>query len=125
MLAHLCGDYIAQSDWQANEKNKSPAVALLHGASYAACFVPLTRSPKALAVIGGSHAVIDHWRLAKHVVWAKNQIAPAEYRYPFAEAGPHGYVADKPDWLAYWLLFLCDNTMHGLVNRWALKRWGR
>lgn len=125
LLAHLVGDYVVQSDWMATAKTSDPLPAALHATSYAACFLPLTRSPKALAVIGGTHFAIDRWRLAKHVVWAKNQIAPAGHRYPRGEAGPFGNHRDQPDWLAGWLLFIADNTMHALLNRWALRRWGR
>lgn len=124
LIAHLLGDYVVQSDWMAKTKTTEQVPAVAHAASYAACFLPLTRSPKALLVIGGTHYVIDHWRLAKYLVWAKNQIAPAEHRYALAQAGPFGYRFDQPDWLAGWLLFLADNTCHLLLNEWALERWG-
>lgn len=123
-IAHLAGDYVVQSDWMAKEKTKGGLPAVAHAVTYAACFLPVTRSARALAVIGGTHYVIDRYRLAKHVVWAKNQIAPATHRYPKAEASAFGYHRDQPDWLAGWLLFLADNTMHLAINRWALNRWG-
>lgn len=124
LLAHLAGDYIVQSSWMANEKTRGHLPAALHGATYAACFLPLTRDPRALLVIGGTHWAIDHWRLARHVVWAKNQLAPAAYRYRFGDKGPWGAGQDEPAWLHGWLLFLADNSLHGLVNAWALRRWG-
>lgn len=120
-LAHMVGDYVVQSDWMASEKTKKSGPAALHAASYAACFLPLSRSLRTLAVIGGTHFVIDRWRLAKHVCWAKNQLAPVAYRPPHTTTG---YGADKPDWMAVWLLIIADNTMHLLINRWALHRWG-
>lgn len=119
-LAHAMGDYVIQSDWMAAEKTKRSLPAILHAASYAACFLTLTRSPKALIVIGGTHFVIDRWRLAKHVGWAKNQIAPEDFRPGHTATG---YGEDKPDWMAVWLTIITDNTMHLLINRWALKRW--
>lgn len=119
-LAHLVGDYVVQSDWMAAEKTTRSWPAAAHAATYAACFLPLTRSWKALAVIGGTHFVIDRWRLAKHVGWAKNQIAPKAYRPPHTATG---YSPDKPDWMAVWLLIIGDNTMHLAINRWALNRW--
>lgn len=119
-LAHLAGDYLVQSDWMAAEKVKRTGPALAHAASYAACFLPLTRNPRAIAVIGGTHFVIDRWRLARHLCWAKNQAAPAAYR---PDHTPTGYGADRPDWLAFWLLIIADNTMHLAINRWALRRW--
>ena len=120
LLAHAVGDYIVQSDWMAAEKTRRHGPALAHAASYAACFLPLTRSWRALAVISGTHFVIDRWRLAKHMCWAKNQVAPAAYRPGHTATG---YGADKPDWMAVWLLIICDNTMHLLINRWALRHW--
>lgn len=123
LIAHLFGDYVVQSDWMAKTKTTEHGPALAHAASYAACFLPQTRSLRALVVIGGTHYAIDHWRLAKHVVWAKNQIAPSGYRYPYAESGPFGYHRDQPDWLAGWLLFIADNAIHLAINEWALERW--
>lgn len=119
-LAHAVGDYVVQSDWMANEKTRRSGPAAAHAVSYAACFLPLTRSPYALAVIGGSHFVIDRWRLARHVCWAKNQLAPAASRPGHTSTG---YGADRPDWLAVWLMIIADNTMHLLINRWTLRRW--
>ena len=120
LLAHAVGDYVVQSDWMATEKTRRHGPALAHAVSYAACFLPLTRSWRALAMIGGTHFIIDRWRLAKHMCWAKNQVAPAAYRPGHTATG---YGADKPDWLAVWLLIICDNTMHLLINRWALRHW--
>jgi hypothetical protein len=142
LLAHLAGDYLIQSDWMANQKTKTHLPAAAHAVSYAACFLPLTRNPKALAVIGGTHFVIDRWRLARHVVWAKNQLAPEVYRHPWDEhvqgTGYHrestsqGLGWDmtcsaqaKPAWMAVWLMIVADNSMHGLLNHWALRRWAR
>lgn len=95
-----------------------PAAAA--GRSYRLPFLALTRDPRALAVIVGTHFVIDRWRLAKHVCWAKNQLAPAEWRPPHT---PTGCSPDKPDWMAVWLLIFAGNTMHCLINEWALRRW--
>ncbi len=122
LLAHLVGDYIIQSDWMAQEKTKRHLPAIAHAATYTLPFLAVTRRWQPLLIIGGTHFVIDRWRLARHVVWAKNQAAPRRYRYPHAEAGPSGYGA-RTDALVFPLLIVADNTMHGLVNRWALKRW--
>ena len=121
-LAHAAGDYLAQTDWMATEKIHRHGPAAAHAATYTLCFLPVTRSWQALAVIGGSHFVIDRWRLAKHVAWAKNQIAPASFRPSHTATG---YAADRPDWLTTWLLIITDNTIHLLINRWALRRWHR
>lgn len=122
-LAHLAGDYLAQSEWMAAEKTGHAGPALAHAATYTACFLPITRNWRALAVIGGSHYLIDRYRLAKYVCWAKNQAAPAGYRYPWAEADGTGYRPPKPPWLTTWLMIIADNTAHLAINRWALRRW--
>jgi hypothetical protein len=74
----------------------------------------VTRSPWRLAVIGGSHAVIDRYRLARWVCWLKNQAAPADYR-PLL-VGDTGYPQNAPDWLTVWLMIAADNTLHLLMN---------
>lgn len=123
-LAHLAGDYVVQSDWMATEKLTRTGPALIHAATYTACFLPITRNWRALAVIGGTHFVIDRWRLAKYLAWGSNQLAPAKYRYRWADADGTGYCG-KPAWLSTWLMIIQDNTTHLLINRWALKRWSR
>lgn len=119
-LAHAVGDYVVQSHWMATQKTRDSGPAAAHALSYAACFLPLTRNWRALAVIGGTHFVVDRWRLAKHVVWLKNQAAPKAFRPPHTATG---YDDATPSWLAVWLLIITDNIMHLLINRWALRRF--
>lgn len=104
----------------ATQKTSRHLPALLHAATYTACFLTITRSWRALAVIGGTHLVIDRWRLAKHLIWLKNQAAPKAHRPGHTATG---YGEDTPDWLAVWLLIITDNTMHLAINGWALRRW--
>lgn len=122
LLAHLSGDYLLQTHHQATAKTTSWGPALAHAATYTACFLPLTRNPRALATIGLTHAVLDHYRLARYVAWAKNQLAPADYRFPPTATG---YPDDTPPWLSTWLMIITDNLCHLLINRWALRRWPR
>lgn len=119
LLAHAVGDYLLQSDWMANEKVKRSVAALAHVATYVLPFLFLTRSLAALAVIVGTHFVIDRWRLARHVVWLKNQLAPRSGRNA---PSPTGYALDRPAWLAVWLLIIADNILHVTINAAAL-RW--
>jgi hypothetical protein len=119
LLAHLFGDYVVQSTWMAERKLVAHGPALAHALTYAACFVPLTRSPTRLAVIAGTHFAIDRWRLARYLTWAKNQAAPRAYRYRLASAGRSGYIESQP-WLHVWLGIIADNTVHLLINRAAL-----
>lgn len=76
LLCHAIGDYILQSDWMANNKTKRSIAALCHVLTYAIPFLFLRPSALSMAVIIGTHFVIDRWRLARFVVWAKNFLAP-------------------------------------------------
>lgn len=112
-LAHMVGDYLIQSDWMAQEKTRRWWPAIAHAATYGLPFLLVTQSPLALLVIVGTHAVIDRYRLARHVVWFKNQLAPKAFRPPHTSTG-HG--SDRPDWLSVWLLIIADNVIHMLIN---------
>lgn len=132
LLAHAVGDYILQSDWMANEKTKRSAAALAHCLAYTVPFVVLVgssgdlgilwRSWKALAVIAATHFVIDRWRLARFVVYAKNFLAPRAWWFPWSKCKGTGYEESRPPWLAVWLLIIADNVMHIAINGAAL-RW--
>lgn len=79
LLCHGWGDYLLQSDWMAQQKTKSSWPALAHAFSYTMCFIPLLllgATWKALLIIGGTHFVIDRFRLARYVCWLKNFLAP-------------------------------------------------
>ena len=126
LLAHVLGDYVLQTDHQAQQKTLLHVPALMHAASYTAAFFPLTRDWRALATIGTTHFVIDRYRLARYVTWAKNQAAPQAFRPPFpANPTDTGYSPDRPDWLAVWLLIITDNFLHLAINRLALKYFTR
>lgn len=146
IVAHLIGDYVIQSDWMANEKTKKLEVALLHAIVYAIPFVFLLPSWWGLVFIVLTHAVIDRYRLAKYVVYAKNFLAPAStievvldrqenvggktifvrrevphrWWHPWEECTGTGYHKDRPPWMSVWLLIIADNTLHLLCNAFAL-----
>jgi hypothetical protein len=122
LLAHLVGDYLIQSDWMATEKTQRWWPAIAHAGTYALPFLAVTQSPIALAVIVVTHAVIDRYRLARHLVWAKNLLSPARYRYPWSECATTGYHQDRPAWMAVWLMIIADNTLHLGIN-YASVRW--
>lgn len=132
-LAHFVGDYLFQSDWMASEKTKRWWPAVAHALTYGLPFLVVTRSIPALVVIVATHAVIDHYRLARHVVWAKNQLAPKDFRYPWSHGDTTGYhnevapyqhdgnpegctATPKPMWMSVWLMIIADNTLHMLIN---------
>jgi hypothetical protein len=116
-LAHLIGDYLIQSHWMANVKTRRSlegwVAAIAHGVTYTLPFLFLTTSLPALAVIAGTHIVIDHWRLARYVVWGRNQLAPTAWRPKLTATGAPD---ETPPWLSFWLLFIADNVLHMAIN---------
>lgn len=129
VLAHLVGDYLLQSDWMALEKTKRWWPAIAHGVTYTLPFLFLTRELDALALICVSHIVIDRFRLARHVCWAKNWLAPIRvsrgetarftlepYNSPWRVSRATGYPPGRPAWMVVWLMIIADNTLHLLFN---------
>lgn len=112
IVAHLVGDYILQSHWMATEKTKQSFAAAVHAICYTLPFLLITRAPAMLAVICGTHFLIDRFRLARFVVWAKNGA-----RGPITATG---YPDDVQPWLSVWLLIIADNTIHLLCNGLAI-----
>ena len=122
LIAHALGDYVLQSDFMAMNKTKRLWVAVLHAVTYSLPFLVLCHpSIWAWLVIWSTHAVIDRWRLARYVVFAKNFLAPRSDWPKWEDCKETGYHKDRPAWLAVWLLIIADNTMHLLVNCLALK----
>ena len=118
LVAHAVGDYILQSDWMATEKTKQSIAALAHVLAYGVPFAIIGASMPAMAVIVGTHFVIDRWRLARYVVWAKNVIL-GSYQ-PWSECSQTGYRKDRPPWMSVWLLIITDNIMHVICNGLAM-----
>lgn len=112
LVAHAVGDYILQSHWMATEKTKQHFAAAVHAITYTLPFTLITQSPASLAVICGSHFLIDRYRLARFVVWAKNGA-----RGPVTATG---YGDDVPAWLSVWLLIAADNIIHVICNALAI-----
>jgi hypothetical protein len=122
LVAHAVGDYVLQSDWMAREKVRRSWAALCHIATYGLPFLLLRPTLLAYVVIVGSHFVIDHWRLARYVCWAKNFLAPVGANRPWSECRATGYPDERPAWMTVWLMIVADNVMHVLINGAAL-RW--
>lgn len=123
LIAHLVGDYVIQSSWMANEKTLHWLPAVAHGITYslAYCFVfffmPWLYALIALAVIGGTHIVFDHYRFAKHIVFAKNFIGPKRTWPVWSDCKDNsGYPSKTPEYLATWLMIVADNTVHLIIN---------
>lgn len=119
LVAHSTGDYCLQSEWMSSCKTTSWPAALAHGATYGLPFLLVTQSPTALAVIVTTHVVIDRYRLARYVCWAKNWLAPAGWNRPWRECRATGYPPDRGA-PATILMVVADNTMHVAINAAAL-----
>jgi hypothetical protein len=125
LFAHLVGDYVLQSDWMATAKTNKWSAAIVHVLVYGLPWLFLTRSPAALAIIVGTHFIIDRWRLARHVGWFKNHLAPkSAWPPPFEDCAVTGYPADKPPFMAVWLMILVDQVMHIGCNALAMRYFG-
>jgi hypothetical protein len=127
LFAHAVGDYFLQGDWMANEKTKRNVAALAHVTTYVLPFLLLSPSSLALAVIAGTHFIIDRWRLARYVVLAKNLFLRPNSAETEGEPldwwdTATGSPKSRPAFLSVWLLIIVDNLMHVAINAAAL-RW--
>lgn len=136
IVAHLVGDYILQSHWMATEKTKRHVAAAAHAICYTLPFLLITQSAVALAIICGTHFLIDRYRLARFVVWVKNWPwqrnggwveveddrgdVQRTYQYELKPITATGYADDVPPWLSVWLLIWADNTLHIIINGLAI-----
>ena len=120
LLLHLVGDYVTQTDWMARNKRSNVHAAVAHAVIYGVPFILIGASPLALFVIIVTHALIDHYGLARYVVFAKNWVTEPGLRW--ADCRGTGYPPDTPPWLAFWLLIIADNAMHLCIN-YAALRW--
>lgn len=148
LVAHAIGDYILQSHWMATQKTKQSFAAAMHALFYAIPFAFMRPSLLALAVIIGTHFLIDRYRLARYLVWVKNHLAPYEtftseqvpsrhdaagpggyvtqvridqHWKPWEECSATGYSNEVPAWLSVWLLIIADNILHITINALALR----
>jgi hypothetical protein len=120
LLLHLIGDYVTQTDWMARSKTQAVFAALCHAAVYALPFLLVSPSLAALAVIALSHFLIDRYRLARHLAFAKNKLT--DWHLTWAECKATGFPSEVPAQQAFWLMILIDNTMHLSIN-YAALRW--
>lgn len=137
LIFHLIGDYLLQSHWMAVQKTKSTWAAFCHATTYSLLFLFIASWP-AWFVIWGTHLLIDRFRLARYVVYAKNFLAPIttevtpqatgpgktrqwlDWWHPWEECQPTGYHESVPAWLAGFLCIAADNTLHLAINAAAI-----
>ena len=120
LLLHLIGDYVLQTDWMARTKTRSSIATLAHAVVYALPFLLLSPSVTAIAAIAGSHFLIDRFRLARHVAFAKNKLS--DWHLSWTDCRETGYPSTVPPGQAFWLMIMIDNTMHLSIN-YAALRW--
>ena len=118
LVAHAIGDYVLQSDCMSTEKTLRSLAPAFPIALYILPFLFITQNPLTLAVIAGSHFVIDRWQLARYVVWLKNRPWPGAR--PWSECRKTGFAPEVPEWKAGWLLIVVDNILHVLANGMAI-----
>ncbi len=120
LLLHMLGDYVIQTNWMANEKTKRWSPAFIHGFVYAVPFaIAFKPSLAAWLVIFLSHVIIDHYRLARHVIFAKNWLGDRSLKW--SECDKTGYPNGMPPWMSVWLMIAVDNTMHLTFNYLSLR----
>lgn len=120
LILHLWGDYITQTNWMAINKRKNVLAAFLHALVYSIPFILLKPSLIAWLVILVTHFIIDHWALARYLMFFKNWCTEPSLRW--VDCQYTGYHKDQPIWLTTWLLIISDNCMHMSLNYCAL-RW--
>lgn len=116
LLAHLVGDFLLQSQAMADRKVTDLRWACIHAVFYTLPFLFLTTDLWRLAVIGGTHAVIDRYRLAaKSTGWwgSWNRERGLWARWNVS-------TEPVPPFLVVWGTIVTDNTMHMLINYAAL-----
>ncbi len=114
LLAHLFGDYILQSGKMAVEKSRSWGWAVFHVSLYILPFLLLTRNPVALAIIGGTHLLIDRFSLAKYIMYFKGTEPNDVFMYS------NGMVVPSFSGNLFLVYVVTDNSLHLIINYFAL-----
>ncbi|MFD4224736.1 hypothetical protein [Streptomyces griseus] len=72
-----------------------------------------------------THVVLDRYRAAKYLVWARNLLAPASRRVKWADVqADQGSPVTVLSGLANALVIVANNTVHPAINAAALAWWG-
>ena len=122
LILHLFSDFVMQSDWMAAHKSKRSWPCFVHCLTYTLPFLFLTRSWAALAVIFGTHFLIDRFRLPRYVNWAKNHLAPWGYYEHWKGCSAFGYSTAKDPQVAFVLYLATDACLH-LACNWCALKW--
>lgn len=118
-LIHLFGDYVTQTDWMAKNKTSNFHPAIAHGVVYSLPFFLLDISALAWFVIFSTHVIIDRFRLARYMIFAKNWLQNRKLQWK--DCNNTGYPNEMAPWMSVWLLIAADNWLHLTINYFAIK----
>jgi hypothetical protein len=113
LICHLVGDYVLQTNWMVRHKHEKLAVAAIHALTYVLPFILITRAPAALIIIFATHMLIDHFRIARHVIRLRNWCWT-----------DNGFPTETPSHISQGISIVVDNTIHLLINFLAIKYFG-
>lgn len=116
----MFGDYVIQTHHMAVMKTQQWWPAILHGITYTIPFILITQSIPALLIICVTHILIDHYRWARHLVWAKNHLAPRKYWPAKEDLYTTGSPSSAPVWMSTWVMVFADNAIHLAINALAI-----
>jgi len=113
LLAHLCGDYILQSDWMAQNKTKRSWPAFVHALLYSLCFLPLCWV--AARHIPERHVDVQPTRVIIHTQAAVTAAINIDGSYKI----PAEHTPGRFRWAAWLVIF----STHFLIDRFRLARY--
>lgn len=119
LLAHLVGDYILQSTDMATKKVTNSWWCLYHVVIYTLPFILITRNVTSLSIILVSHFFIDRFRLVRYVNKLKNYLLGSFDKKVFKTKS--GFPDSQSEFLTVWLTIITDNTLHLVINYYALS----
>ena len=111
LIAHLAGDYLLQNNWMAKYKTSRFSVAAVHAFVYTLPFLFLTVNFYSLFIIFITHAIIDRF---SGIVIFLSRLKNLYFKGT-------GYPKEVPIWLSSFLVIIMDNTLHLIINYFALK----
>lgn len=122
LVAHMIGDYFLQTDKMATTKTQSWSWAIAHVLTYSIPFVIMfDLSITAFLFIVVTHLFIDHYRLARYVIIAKNLLTGgSDEKYHLKNTDACGFPKGTPDHIGFLVLIAIDNTMHVICNAFAI-----
>jgi len=114
LLAHLWGDYILQNDWMVRNKTSNSGACAVHVLMYGIPFLfIMDMTASAWLVIVITHFIIDRYRLARYVIYARNRCVD---NYKLKDSDAFGFRSGTPEHISFFVCVLVDNTLHLTIN---------